>query len=110
MSVLTNDRMLLCAKGCGRFAQNAICAVCLQEEVDQLSERLTANHAKLAIDPRAARIAELEAALREIAEHPHQSYEVSSIEVADGHRCAANIARRALNPSIELNLNDKETE
>jgi len=44
-----------------------------------------------------ARISELESALREIAEHPHQSYEVSSVDVADGHRCAGNIARAALN-------------
>ena len=46
------------------------------------------------------RIKELEAALRGIANSPHCSYENNPGEygtgVADGHRCAANMARKAL--------------
>jgi hypothetical protein len=42
-----------------------------------------------------------EEALRKIAYHPHCNYEncgpsMYGIGVADGHRCAANIAREAL--------------
>lgn len=53
------------------------------------------------------RVAELEAVLRSIAEHPHCSYESQptgaasadrqyAIGVTDGHRCAAEVARIAL--------------
>ena len=46
------------------------------------------------------RVKELENALEEIASSPHCSYENNPGEygtgVADGHRCAANMARQAL--------------
>lgn len=57
------------------------------------------------VDALQARVDALEAALREIAEHPHCQYATNeakhvpryyNIGVADGHRCAANIARVAL--------------
>lgn len=45
-------------------------------------------------------VAQFEAALKEIAEHPHCSYANASGEygrgAVDGHRCAAKIARKAL--------------
>lgn len=55
-----------------------------------------------------AEVGTLRAALRQIAEHPHNSYDLPShaevtngdvqyaIGIADGHRCAAAIAREAL--------------
>ena len=48
-------------------------------------------------------------ALQEIAKHPHNDYEHPSngggsygIGTADGHRCAAEVARRALNRGVSL--------
>ncbi len=48
-------------------------------------------------------VEQLRAALRSIADHPHNSYETRSASdlqystgVTDGHRCAAQIARDAL--------------
>lgn len=51
-----------------------------------------------------SRLTALEEALRSIAEHPHCAYNDGAndsymIGVADGHRCAANVAKQALAPA-----------
>jgi Trp operon repressor len=43
------------------------------------------------------RVRVLEGALKEIRDHPHNVYEnTTNVDVTDGHRCAAIIARAAL--------------
>ena len=70
------------------------CEANMEEKADGAYVLYSDHVAALAAER--AKAVKFEAALRMIAEHPHQSYEISSIEVADGHRCAANIARLAL--------------
>lgn len=89
------------------------------EKYPQLAGNITGNYLvalKAALAPEAGRkllerLARAEAALKQIAEHPHCSYEARvhslptrpdrqyEIGVADGHRCAAEIARVALAPA-----------
>lgn len=75
-------------------------------ERDFVNRRL--EQAEAVVTELEARLAKLEAALKNIAEHPHCDYasgfvtsqtpssESYGIGVADGHRCAANRARAAL--------------
>jgi plasmid stabilization system protein ParE len=81
-----------------------------QQEIERLKAELAHTLAKDAEIMEAAEqeIARLTTALREIAEHPHCSYDHPTntghgdrgygIGCADGHECAATMARIALKP------------
>ncbi len=61
-----------------------------------------------------SRVRQLEEALKEIANNPHNVYpdktEPYTIGVVDGHRCASSIARKALGPNwYKAALAGKET-